>query len=205
MNIIECDRDECDGGCSSYTLSMVDEVLSNEEVVVYPTETLYGLGALAFMDGVKDKIREIKNSPPDKKISRAYNDLDQASEYFEIPKLARELEEHFMPGPITIVIETEGGTEGLRVPDHPMAQKMIGKNGPLTATSANIHGRPSPVDIETAKIQLRNKVKLYIDCGRCKLGRGSTVVKVLENKKAVEILREGAIPEERIEEKTKVI
>jgi len=194
----KCKEDECEKDCSPYIISTINEVLKNGECIVYPTETLYGLGGDPFREGMMQKIRDIKEAPPDKKISLAYTSLNHASEFFDIPELAWNLGEEFLPGPLTLVIETPEGTEGIRVPDHPLVQKIIDDFGPITSTSANIHGRPAPQEIKTAKIQLAGKVKLYVNCGRCKYGEGSTVVKVSEE---IEVLREGVIKKEEIGDK----
>ncbi|MFP4000464.1 MAG: L-threonylcarbamoyladenylate synthase [Candidatus Natronoplasma sp.] len=194
----KCEKDGCDANCSEYIITTVNEVLSNGELIVYPTETLYGLGGNPSEEGMMDKIREVKEAPPDKKISIAYSNLDHASEYMDLPDLAWELGEEFLPGPLTLVIDTSEGTEGIRVPDHPLAQKIIEDFGPITSTSANIHGRPAPMEIKTAKIQLDGRVKLYVNCGRCEYGKGSTVVKVGED---IEILREGMISPKEIGDK----
>ena len=191
---INCGKKECDGKCPNLISKIATDVLENNELIVYPTETLYGIGG-AVKQEVKEKIRDIKNSPPDKKISTAYKNLEQASEYFEIPELAWKIEEEFLPGPITIIIETDEGTEGIRIPDHPVATNIIEDFGPITSTSANLHDMADPIDVKSAKLQLRNKIKLYIDCGKCKYGVGSTVVKI-NNK--MKILREGAISKETI-------
>lgn len=191
----KCEKDGCDENCSPYIISTVNEVLSNGECIVYPTETLYGLGGDPFRKGMFEKIRDIKEAPSDKKISIAYNSLDHASEFVELPQLAWDIAEEFLPGPLTLVVETSEGTEGIRVPDHPLAQKIIDDFGPITSTSANIHGRPAPMEIKTAKIQLNGKVKLYVNCGRCKYGEGSTVIKIGEE---IEVLREGVISKKEI-------
>jgi len=195
---LKCEKSDFDENRSPYLISIINEVLNNGEFVVYPTETLYGLGIDPFIEGALDKIRKVKEAPPDKKISIAYYSLEHASKFLDIPDLAWELGEHFLPGPLTIVIDTPKGTEGIRVPDHPLAQAIIKDFGPITSTSANIHGRPAPMEIKTAKIQLGGKVKLYINCGRCRYGKGSTVVKVGED---IQILREGNISKEEIGDK----
>ncbi|MFO8110866.1 MAG: Sua5/YciO/YrdC/YwlC family protein, partial [Thermoplasmata archaeon] len=100
------------------------------------------------------------------------------------------LGKRFTPGPLTIVLEIDGRTEGIRIPDQPLARKIIEDFGPITATSANRHGFVSPVDVETAKTQLGDDVRLYLNCGRCILGGGTTVVKI---DRGVEIIREGVI------------
>ncbi|MGM0406038.1 MAG: L-threonylcarbamoyladenylate synthase [Thermoplasmatota archaeon] len=196
---VECDKKECDGDCPESIFYLAEEVLLNGELIVYPTETLYGLGGDAFDVLILDEIRKVKEAPPDKKISTAYISLEQASSHLDIPDLAWELEEHFLPGPLTIVVEKDGDTYGIRVPDHPVAQKIVEKFGPITSTSANIHGKPDPTDMETAKTQLGNKVKLYINCGECKYKEGTTVLLIHDGD--IEILRKGAISLETIGDK----
>ncbi len=196
---VECDKKECDGDCPESIFYLAEEVLLNGELIVYPTETLYGLGGDAFDVLVLDEIRKVKEAPPDKKISTAYTSLQQASSYLDIPDLAWELGEHFLPGPLTIVLKKDGDTHGIRVPDHPVAQKIVEKFGPITSTSANIHGKPDPIDMETAKTQLGNKVKLYINCGECKYKEGTTVLLIDDGD--IEILRKGAISLETIGDK----
>lgn len=198
---ISCDKKKkCDGDCPEGIVTLAVEVLSQGELIVYPTETLYGIGGKSHDMVVEEKIIEAKSSPPDKKISTAYTDLKHAAEYLEmeLPDLAWEMEKHFLPGPLTLIIESGNVTEGIRVPDHPIPQKIIEKFGPITSTSANIHGMEDPVDIENARFQLDAAVKLYIDCGPCQYGEGSTVVKVGDD---VEVLREGAVKEKEIGEK----
>lgn len=198
----KCSKEECDGDCPEQLINMVNEVLSNGRLIVYPTETIYGIGGDPLDESVIKKIKEVKNAPPDKKISVAYNSLEQASEYLDIPDLAWEVGEEFLPGPLTIVVETDDGTEGIRVSDHPMAQAIIEDFGPITSTSANVHGRPDPIDVDTAKIQLDDGITLYVNCGDCKYGIGTTVVKITDE---IEILREGVVEREDLEEKWKVI
>ncbi|MBS3817526.1 MAG: threonylcarbamoyl-AMP synthase [Candidatus Thermoplasmatota archaeon] len=191
----KCEEKESSEDYSSYLLSTVNEVLKNGELIVYPTETLYGLGANPFREGIKEKIRRVKNAPSDKKISIAYSSLEHASEFMELPELAWDLGKEFLPGPLSLVVDTPEGTEGIRIPDHPLAQAVIEDFGPITSTSANLHGRPDPIDVDTAKIQLDGKVKLYLKCGPCRYKKASTVVKVNDD---IELIREGLISEEKI-------
>ncbi|GEM_PF-1133384 len=193
---IKCSEKECTGRCEKAIITMANEILSMGELIVYPTETLYGLGADASEPGCIDKVRRVKGSPPDQGISTAYLSMEHASEYLEdIPGSAWKLADEFTPGPLTMVIEVEDRTEGIRIPSQPLARKIIEDFGPITSTSANKHGAPPPVDISTAKTQLGGEVKLYLNCGRCSVGEGSTVVRVDDS---IEIIREGAISAEEL-------
>ncbi len=196
MMEFKCDKKKCDEECSPYLTSTVKEVLKNGDLIVYPTETLYGIGGDPFLEGMKEKIIHVKEAPSDKKISIAYKDLEHASEFVDIPELGWTLGKEFLPGPLCIVVETPEGTEGIRVPDHPLVKNIIDDYGPITSTSANLHGSPGPVQIDTAKIQLGGKIRLYVNCGDCEYGQGSTVVKVTDND--YEMWREGPISEEMI-------
>lgn len=192
---LSCGKKECDEDCPDMMVMMANEVLMNGELIVYPTETLYGLGGDALARGMIDKVKRVKGLPEGQKISTAYSNLEHAEKFIDLPPSARTLGEEFLPGPLTIVVEGEDDTHGIRVPDHPLALKIIDDFGPITSTSANRHGMADPIDMDTAKTQLRNDVKLYLDCGECEYKQGSTVVKVTDE---VEILREGVIPEEKI-------
>ncbi len=186
---VRCGKKECDCRCDPMIISMANEVLSMGGLIVYPTETLYGIGGDATKPGIFNKIDMIKGTE-NKNISVAYSSIEHALEYLEIPPKALKLAETFLPGPLTIVVDTEDGTMGIRVPDHPLAIRIIENFGPITSTSANIHGWPPAVDIEIAKNQLGTDIDLYIDCGRARTNEGSTVVKVDGD---IKVLREGSI------------
>ncbi len=193
---IKCSEEECKGKNIESIITMVKEVLEMGELIVYPTETLYGLGTDATRPDLIDKVRNVKGTPTEQGISIAYLDIEHAAEFLgDIPELAWELAEKFTPGPLTTVIEKDGKTEGIRIPNQPLTRKIIEDFGPITATSANKHGAPSSIDISTAKTQLGDDVLLYLNCGVCKIGQGTTVVKVDER---VELLREGAISKEEL-------
>ncbi|MFO8109590.1 MAG: Sua5/YciO/YrdC/YwlC family protein [Thermoplasmata archaeon] len=142
---IKCSEKECSKDCEEGIVSMANEVLDMGELIVYPTETLYGLGADATKSECIRKVRMVKGSPLDQGISTAYLDMEHAAEYLkEIPDIGWELGKRFTPGPLTIVLEIDGRTEGIRIPDQPLARKIIEDFGPITATSANRHGFVSP-------------------------------------------------------------
>ncbi len=193
---LKCDKKTCDGRCNPNMITMAEEVLAAGELIVYPTETLYGIGGDALLKpAMFYKINILKGAPEDKPISVAYSSIEHASEHIDMPEKAQELAERFLPGPLTIVIDTPEGTEGIRIPDHPLAKAIIERFGPITSTSANRHGMPPAIDIETAQMQFGNDIALYIDCGRTRTDEGTTVVKVNET---IEILREGTITRDDI-------
>ncbi len=195
MNI-KCDKKECDGRCNPNIFTMASEVLAAGELIVYPTETIYGIGGDAQLyPAICYKINTLKGAPMDKQISVAYSSIEQAAEFVDLPQKAIELAERFLPGPLTIVIDTPEGTKGIRVPDHPLVKGIIEYFGPITSTSANKHEMPPAEDIDSANMQFGSDIQLYIDCGKKQSGVGTTVVKVNDE---IKILREGAIKRDDI-------
>jgi len=175
------------------------EILKKNELIVYPTDTLYGIGGNPFNEDVVKKIFEVKkraNVP----ISVAVSNMDMIKKIAFMNPAALKFCEEFLPGPVTVVLFKKknipeiltGGSEkiGVRIPDNKIALEIINRFGPITSTSANIHKGKNPADIETAKTQLGERVQLYIDDGKCKYSKPSTVVDVSDGK--IKILREGA-------------
>ncbi len=182
--------------------------LSEDGLVVYPTETVYGLGADASSDEAVAKVFKAKNRPLENPISVAVDSIDMARKTIEMTKAAEALFENFLPGPLTIIMNanptiselvTAGtGKVGVRIPDHPVALKLIESFGkPITSTSANLSGRTPPATTEEALKQLGESVEVALDSGECQICTPSTVVDaVLDRPK---ILREGPIAAGEIE------
>jgi L-threonylcarbamoyladenylate synthase len=175
-------------------------------LVVYPTETVYGLGADASSGKAINKIFKLKGREAEKPIPIAVNSIDMASQVAELTPAAKVLFK-FLPGPLMIVarakpnvsklITAGTGRVGIRVPDHPVALKLIDfVGGPITSTSANLSGKPAPLTVREALEQLGGKVDVALDAGKCKLGVPSTVVDATTRK--LKILRKGPISEEKI-------
>ena len=175
-------------------------------LVVYPTETVYGLGADASSNKAVEKIFALKGRKAEKPIPIAVNSIDMARQIAELTPAAEVLFK-FLPGPLMIIVKvkpnvskliTAGtGKVGLRVPDHPVALKLIDfVGGPITSTSANLSGKPAPLTVKEALEQLGGKVDIALDAGKCKLGVPSTVVDATTRK--LKILRKGPISEEKI-------
>ncbi|HIH98326.1 MAG TPA: threonylcarbamoyl-AMP synthase [Thermoplasmata archaeon] len=185
-------------------LSAVD-TLKKGKLVVYPTETLYGLGAVAFDERAVKKVFEAKQRPLTEPISIAVNGLEMVRKVARVNMVALKLYDAFLPGPLTLILKAEkglsnllvkGGKLGVRVPSHPIALKLItGVGAPLTSTSANLHGGQDPISLDIAKMQLGNRVSLYIEGGVLG-GLPSTVVELTSDKPKV--LRESIISKEDV-------
>jgi len=176
-------------------------------LVVYPTETVYGLGADAFSSKAVTKIFNIKGRKAEKPIPLAVNSIDMARQVAELTPAAEVLFKKFLPGPLMIIVRarpnvskliTAGtGKVGIRVPDHPVALKLIDfVGGPITSTSANLSGEPAPLTVREALEQLGGKVDVALDAGKCRLGVPSVVVDTTA--RHLKILRKGSISEEKI-------
>jgi L-threonylcarbamoyladenylate synthase len=156
------------------------------------------------------KIFQLKQRPLNKPIHIVVSSLQMAEDYAFVPKSALNLAQHFLPGPLTLVLRKRetisdllsGGKEtiGIRMPDNRIALALVERAGvPITATSANVSGRPDTYSIQDAFDQLGNKVDLYLDMGILPKRFPSTILDLtLDTPK---ILREGPIPSEKILEK----
>nr|WP_218644883.1 L-threonylcarbamoyladenylate synthase [Natronomonas gomsonensis] len=166
------------------------------DLVVYPTETVYGLGADALDTDAIERVFEAKGRPRDKPLSMALPDADVAADYTDPSKLERAFCERFLPGPVTVLLERNdrvpdalvAGKDhvGIRVPDHDVARSLARRTGPITATSANRSGEPSARRVDEIDATIRERA-VVIDGGETP-GTESTVVDV----SAGEIVRRGA-------------
>lgn len=175
------------------------QVLSSGGLVIYPTETCYGIGADATNDAAVQKVIKIKKRSKSKKISIAFCDLKMARQYLIITKNAEKLAKAFMPGPLTLIVESKSNTKnkvGFRIPDNKEVLKIVKKLGkPITSTSANIAGDKEVYRIKDAAKIFDNKTDLILDGGILKKTKPSTVYDVAENK----VLRKGPISEKQID------
>ena len=171
-------------------------------LVIYPTETVYGLGADACSDEAVAKVFAAKVRPIEDPISIAVSSLEMALQFTRITPKAEVVFKKFLPGALTVVLRAKPtiskllmagtGKVGVRVPDHPVALKLLDfVGGPITSTSANISGMPAPSTVKGALVQIGKSVDLAIDAGRCKLGAPSTVVDLTVE--PFEVLREGPV------------
>lgn len=184
-------------------------ILRQGGVVVYPTDTLYGLGALATIDVAVERVFRLKRRPPDKALPLLISKADEMEALAIASPRAWAAARRFWPGALTIVLPKAlgfhslalagGDTVALRVPNHPVALALIaGAGGPITGTSANVSEGPGPVTAQEAHRQLGDAVDMYIDAGPCPGGVGSTVLDLTGPRPV--ILRPGTISRQEIEE-----
>ncbi len=155
-------------------------------LVVYPTETVYGLGADALDPAAIERVFEAKGRSRSKPISLAVSDLDSVDEYARRSATERAFCEQFLPGPVTVLLERRepvpdvlvSGRDrvGIRLPDHEIALELLERAGPLTATSANRSGRPSARRVADVDASIR-ETAVVLDGGETP-GTESTVVNV---------------------------
>jgi len=168
------------------------------ELVVYPTETVYGLGASALSPAAIERVFTVKGRDRSAPISLAVPSVDAASPYVTLSERERSFMETFLPGPVTVVAEKRpavpnlltAGREkvGVRVPDHDLALALLETVAPLTATSANVSGRPSARTTAALDPEIREAAAVVLDGGRTG-GTSSTVVDIEQDT----IIREGAM------------
>ena len=183
-------------------------ILKNGGIVAFPTDTIYGLGANAFDEDAVLRIYEAKIRPRNFALTLLLADTSQIKLVAEnIPKMAWKLAEKFMPGALTIVLNKsmavsnmitgEGNTVAVRIPNHPVPIALVkGLGAPITGTSANISGGNNPLTAEDVFNQLRYRVDMIIDGGRCPIGVSSTVLDLTTN--PPKIIREGAISRDQL-------
>ena len=170
----------------------VCDTLAAGEVIVYPTDTLYALGADPLQPEAMEKLFALKQRPREKKVSYIFSDLEQATEYAHLTDTARLLEKH-LPGKITIILESKkngGETIGVRIPDNTFCRTLAAVYGPVTATSANISGEEDPHTINEILQHIPEGITLAVDGGTL-AGPASTVVDARGD--AVKVIRQGAV------------
>jgi L-threonylcarbamoyladenylate synthase len=168
------------------TLLRALAVLQTGGLVAFPTDTVYGLGALAFHSAAVRRIYAAKDRPVEKAIPVLIADpADLEKVTLEVPSVAVRLASRFWPGPLTLVVEkhpdlpetvSAGSTVGVRVPDHPVARALLRAAGPMAVTSANLSGQPSPSTAQAVLAQLGGRIELILDGGKTPGGVSSTVV-----------------------------
>ncbi|KAI0082460.1 translation factor [Panus rudis PR-1116 ss-1] len=196
-------------------LKQASALLHDKQPVAFPTETVYGLGALALDSVAASRIFSTKGRPPDNPLivhvsSRAMLQRLLPSGY-TIPPIYELLMKHFWPGPLTLLFPTNPSlvpsiitagqpTVAVRMPSHPVARALIAlTDEPIAAPSANSSGKPSPTRAEHVLRDLEGKIELIIDGGACGVGLESTVVDGLNEDGNLRVLRPGGVTVEDLE------
>lgn len=188
------------------TINSVIKTLKAGGLVIYPTETLYGIGADATNQLAIDKLTKYKNRPFGKPYSIAVTDKKMAQEFVELNKTAENFYDKFLPGPLTIIskgkhilahgVESEDGTLGVRIPDYKLVTDIVRElEKPITATSANASYKKRPYKVSDILDNISNKQKelidLIIDAGELPQNDPSTVIDTTLDD--VVVLRQGEI------------
>lgn len=172
-------------------IKVASETLAQGGLVIFPTETTYGAGAVATNQAAVDKLLAYKARREGKPMSIAVTDLEMAEKYVEVNESARRLYERFLPGPVTVVsksldqvaqgVASEFGTLGVRIPAYPLVIELVQVLGvPITATSANASGEKRPYTISDILNNIsekqKNLIDLIIDAGELPPNPPSTVI-----------------------------
>ena len=181
------------------------EAVKRGDLVVLPTDTLYGIGADAFKAWAVNALLDAKgrkNPPP--VLVGARSTLDGL--VYSLPQAARDLVEAFWPGALTVVVEhapslqwdlgSDDGTVAVRMPLHPVALEILRETGPMAVSSANKTGQPPAATAEEAKAQLAYAVSVYLEGGELPDNTPSSIVDTTGD--VPRLLRAGAIPLEKL-------
>jgi L-threonylcarbamoyladenylate synthase len=184
--------------------------LKRGDVIAFPTETLYGLGADALNPAAVEKVFQLKGRNPTNPIPVLVADSAMLSNLVsDVPPLAETLIARFWPGPLTIVLPARSdiprplvnaaGGVGVRISSQPIAGELVRDLGhPLTATSANPSGKPAARSVQEAKEYFSGQIDIFVDGGRLTSKTGSTVVEIDGDR--IKIIREGEIVRSKLEE-----
>jgi L-threonylcarbamoyladenylate synthase len=183
------------------------EAVKSGELVVMPTDTVYGVGADAFTAHAVSALqtaRGVDRRVPPPVLVGSRHTLDGL--VYSLPKAARELADAFWPGALTIIVEHSpslqwdlgdtGGQVAVRMPLHPVALEVLREVGPMAVTSANKAGQVAPVTAEEARDQLEYAVRIYLEAGEAHDPAPSTIVDVTGE--VPQVLRAGAVPLEKL-------
>jgi len=162
------------------------EILQLGGLVAFPTDTVYGLGALAFDGLAVRSIYAAKDRPMEKAIPVLIGDADDLAKVTaDVPEFALKLAARFWPGPLTLVVPkhpeipeavSAALTVGVRIPDHPVARALLRLAGPMAVTSANLSGQTSPSTAQEVFDQLGGRIAMILDGGKTPGAVPSTVV-----------------------------
>lgn len=184
------------------------EILKEDKALIFPTETVFGIGIKATSESNYERLVEIKKRPPDKPFTLMCSDISQFENLVEINDATRKIIEHFMPGAITLILKTKKevphfidlgtGFVGVRIPDDEFVLKMISKVGaPLLVPSANKSGETPALNSKVAYEYFKDDDVSIVE-GECTNGLASTIIKI--DGEEISLIRKGPISLEKIKE-----
>lgn len=186
-------------------------VLERGGLVIFPTDTVYGVGAQAYNEDAIRKLFVVKEREFAKPIPLLIANMAAFPKVTRnLSQTAQRLANKFWPGPLTLIVEratdipdilTRDDSVGVRAPDHPFITELLAQAGPLAVTSANLSGQPSVCDPSDLSVEFSQRVDLTIDAGRTPGGRASTVVDCTVE--PIRLLRDGPIRFEELLEAVK--
>ena len=190
----------------------IGEELKKGKLIVYPTDTVYGIGGVITNEETIKNIYKAKDRSFSSPLIALVSDIQKIEKIAIIKEENRDkiekLIKKFWPGGLTIILESKeivppimisnGKTVGVRMPDHEIALKIIeSAGGILPTTSANISGEATPRSYDELDEKFTNRVDIVVDGGKCPIGTASTIIDLSSSN--IKILREGAISKEEIE------
>lgn len=191
-------------------IEQIAKLISDNRVVAFPTETVFGLGVKFGSHQALDALYELKHRDKGKAISMMIAKPEDIERYAYINEGAKKIIDAFMPGMITIILKKRPfiddyftaslDTIGIRIPDDPFVLALLNLTGPMLVTSANLSGEASLVDDKAVKKVFDGKIPMIVE-GECISKKASTIVDLSKGK--IEILRTGDISKEQITEVVK--
>lgn len=192
-------------------LEKIVEIIQNGKIIVYPTDTIYGIAANINIPNAIKKVYLTKQRSMDKPLSVCFHDLEQLNKYVNLTPKLTEIINKLLPGPYTLLLEKNENINplltgkspivGVRIPDSKVSYELT-KNFPITSTSANISNQQTPNNIKQIKEQLGDNIDCYIDAGEIKNNKASTIIDLTKNKP--QLLRKGVYDEKLLNEILKI-
>lgn len=197
---------------TAHELTTAVTAIKSGELVAFPTETVYGLGANALDEAAVKKVYQVKGRPSDNPLIVHVSDFEMVKKYVKnFPKETEKLVQHFWPGPLTLIFSVAAGTfsktvtgglttVAFRMPANELTLRLIKEAGvPLVGPSANTSGKPSPTTAQHVYHDLQGKIAAILDDGPTQIGVESTVLDLTAPDGVPVILRPGAVTKEQLE------
>jgi len=189
------------------SLEFAQQLLLEDRLVAFPTDTVYGVGALAFSSGAIEQLYLVKGRDTAKAIAVLLGDITALEQVTSsMGPLAERLAQRFWPGPLTLVVSRHPDlpsnlsplpTIGVRMPDHPVTLELLNRMGPMAVTSANLSGSSNTITAQQVFDQLHGRIPLILDGGQTPGGQPSTVVDCTGDQPV--ILRQGPVTLEQLQ------